>query len=92
MELRSAHYSSSKESPNCKVGDIVLVYEEKQPKHMWRMGRIEQVFVGRDGNTRSCALRLPKNLSIKRPVQFIYPLEINDELSRFIRGEFVKTI
>lgn len=49
MELRSAHYSSSNKSTKFKVGDIVLAYEEKQPKHMWRMGRIEKMFEGRDG-------------------------------------------
>lgn len=79
MELRSAHCVSilTKSAP-FKVGDVVLLYEDKQPKHTWKMGRIEETFVGRDGKIRSCAVRLPSRLILKRPVQLLYPLEVDE--------------
>ena len=79
MELRSAHHvSHSKQSVPFKVGDVVLLYEDKQPKHMWKMGRIEETFMGRDGKISSCAIRLPSRLVLRRPVQLIYPLEVDE--------------
>lgn len=73
MELRSAHcVSNLNQSAPFKVGDFVLLHEDKQPKHMWKMGRIEETFMGRDGKIRSCAVRLPSRLILRRPVQLLY--------------------
>ena len=79
MELRSAHHVSNptNQSKLFKVGVVVLTHEDKQPKHMWKMGRINQTFIGRD-KIRSCAVRLPSGVVIKRPVQLLYPLEVDE--------------
>lgn len=80
MELRSAHHVSSKSTTvNYKTGQIVLIFQEHQPKHMWTMGIIDRTFVGRDGRVRSCAVRLPSRNVIKRPVQLLYPLEMDEQ-------------
>ena len=40
MELCSAHcVSNLNQSAPFKVGDVVLLHEDKQPKHMWKMGK-----------------------------------------------------
>lgn len=79
MELRSAHcVSNLNQSAPFKVGDVVLLHEDKQPKLTWKMGRIEETFMGRDGNIRSCAVRLPSRLVLRRPVQLLYPLEVDE--------------
>lgn len=58
MELRSAHHVSSafNQSTPFRVGDVVLIHDDKQPKHMWKMGRIDETFMGRDGKIRSDVL------------------------------------
>ncbi len=48
MELHSAHCTCNVRSTLFKVGDFVLVHKEKLPRHMWRMGWVEEVFHGRD--------------------------------------------
>ena len=79
MELRSVHCMSNlNQSAPFKVGDVVLLHEDKQPKHMWKMGRIEETFMGRDGKVRSCAVRLPSRLILRRPIQLLYPLELDE--------------
>ena len=80
MELRSAHYVSntSDQSVPFKVGDVVLIFEDKQPKHTWKMGRINEIFLGRDGKIRSCAVKLPSGSVFRRPVQLLYPLEVDE--------------
>lgn len=80
MELRSAHHVSNtfNQSIPFKIGDVVLIHDYKQPKHMWKMGRIDETFMGRDGKIRSCAVRLPSGFVLKRPVQLLYPLEVDE--------------
>lgn len=78
LELRSAHSSTSaKESSEFKVGDVVLLYEEKLPKHLWRMARVTETFRGRDGKVRSCMIMLPSRVLLRRPIQLLYPLELD---------------
>ena len=35
-----------KKSTRVAINDIVLVYEEKQPRHLWRMGKINRLIAG----------------------------------------------
>lgn len=68
MVLCSAHcVSNLNKSGPFKVGDIVLLHEDKQPRHMWKMGWIQDTFMGRDGNVTPRAVR--------RSVQLLYPLD-----------------
>lgn len=47
MELRSAHFPSTvKQSTELKPGDVVLFNEDKLPRHLWKMGRIKDIYVG----------------------------------------------
>lgn len=78
MELRSAQHSPVITNPyEFKFADVVFVRDEKVPKHMWKMGRIDEVFKGCDEKIRSCAVRLPSKVIIKRPVPLLYFLELS---------------
>ena len=47
MELRSAHFPSTvKQSTELKPGDVVLFNEDKQPKNLWKMRRIKDIYLG----------------------------------------------
>ncbi|GBM27643.1 hypothetical protein AVEN_49949-1 [Araneus ventricosus] len=60
-----------------KVNDIVLINDDKLPRHFWKLGRVVAVFPGRDGKVRSC--RVKTNIFvIKRPVQLLYNIEIDE--------------
>ena len=75
--LKSAHFASSvKQSTEQKRGDVVLINEDKLPKHLWKMGRIKDVYVDRDGKVCSCLVMLPSRITMRRPVQQLYPLEL----------------
>lgn len=75
-DLRSAHECKTPIPTVLKVGDVVLIGEDKLPKHTWKMGRIIELFPGRDGLVRSCAVRTSAGSLLRRPVQLIYPLGI----------------
>ncbi|CAB4011584.1 Hypothetical predicted protein [Paramuricea clavata] len=81
LELREHHRvkgvrRSAKANP--KEGDIVCVYEEKTPRNLWRLGKVEKLFKGNDGQVRAVALRIwnkGKKTTLQRPVQKVYPVE-----------------
>jgi len=64
-----------------QLGDIVHIYADKTPRQQWRLGKVEKLLRGRDNVARAAEVvtvdsSLRKTL-LKRPIQKLYPLEIN---------------
>ena len=59
------------------VDDVVVVHSTEQPRAFLKLGRIKEVLVGRDGETRGAVLRVSgggrKSTLLQRPVQLLYP-------------------
>ena len=51
LHLRNFHEVSqpNKRSGKVRVGDIVLLQEDRRPRHMWKKARVEELKVGIDG-------------------------------------------
>ncbi|XP_064469845.1 uncharacterized protein LOC135384579 [Ornithodoros turicata] len=76
LELRSAHTASCEGSPvGIQREDIALLHEERVPRHLWKVVRVTELYKGRDGKVRSCAVKLPSGHVTRRPVQLLFPLE-----------------
>ena len=82
LDLRERHKLVWKKGGKFEisVGDIVIVYEDKQPRSNWRLGKIEKVIHGKDGNIRGASLRVitteRRHSLIERPLQRLFPLEL----------------
>ena len=63
-----------------QVGDIVCLHDNKIPRQLWRLGKVERLLPGRDGQVRSAVVRLKSGNSPtaewRRPLQRLYPLEV----------------
>ena len=62
------------------IRDLVLVHDEKQPRLLWRMGKVEDLIKGEDNIVRGAVVRVQSGGGItilRRPVQKQYPLELN---------------
>jgi hypothetical protein len=46
-----------KRERNLRIGDIVLVIDEKTPRGLWPLGLVTEVFTGADGVVRSASVR-----------------------------------
>ncbi|GFX50697.1 integrase catalytic domain-containing protein [Trichonephila clavipes] len=52
--LKSAHcIKPTGEIKEFKIDDVVLINDEKFPRHFWKLGKVVDVFPGRDGKIRS---------------------------------------
>jgi len=56
-----------KRKQNMRVGDLVVMKDDNLPSNEWRLGRIDSVFPGADGNVRVVDIRTTRGI-VKRPV------------------------
>ena len=55
-------------------GDIVLVFEEKVPRHNWRIAKVNELIPGTDGKVCGATVKIGKTGSyIQRPINKLYP-------------------
>ena len=62
-ELRESHrylLDKSQGKPKVVNGDIVLVHDEALPRGFWKLGRIQSVIVGVDGQARAATVNTVK--------------------------------
>ena len=57
----------TRDTPQLKVGDVVLVTEENAPRGRWPIARVSKVFPGSDGRVRSVELKTGSGTYV-RPV------------------------
>ena len=62
-----------------RVGDIVLVQSDNKNQGKWPLALVQQIYPGCDGHIRGVQLKTSKGV-IQRPVQHLYPLELQCEL------------
>lgn len=60
-----------------KSGDMVLLKEDNIPPTNWKLGRIEEVHPGNDGQIRVVTLKTPNGI-MKRAISKLCPLPIED--------------
>ena len=71
-----------------KINDIVLVETDGTKRVNWPLGRIIEIFKGRDGNYRVAKVKVSTGVLI-RPIQRLYQLEIRgDELRQIKRNRY----
>ena len=83
-ELRESHkylLGKPRRAPQISVGDIVIVHDESLPRSFWKLGRVDKLITGRDGQTRGATVSIASNgrhsTTLNRPLQLLYPLQIN---------------
>ena len=65
-------------------GEVVLVHDENHPRTMWRLGRVSELIVGTDGQTRGATLEVSTNGKLStlcRSISRLYPLKVEPKTS-----------
>ena len=60
---------------NLKTGDVVLVVDQNAPRTKWDLGRVAEVFPGKDGQVRVVRV-IVKGHNFIRPVTRLCPLNV----------------
>ena len=85
------HHRGKKESQNkVSIGDVVLVHEDNAKRSNWKMGKVVEKIVGKDGVVRGAKVRLitkGKPIIVNRAVQKLYPLEVSSTLKEVSENE-----
>ena len=67
------------------MGDIVVVHNDDKRRGFWSTGRIEELLMGKDEKVRAAVVRVytdqKRSRLLNRPVQKLYPIEVNCEES-----------
>ena len=61
---------------NINPGDVVLVVSPNTPRGQWPLGRILEVYPGKDGHVRSVRLQVGDKQYL-RPIVKVCPLELD---------------
>uniref|UniRef100_A0A7I5ED04 CCHC-type domain-containing protein n=1 Tax=Haemonchus contortus TaxID=6289 RepID=A0A7I5ED04_HAECO len=61
-----------------QIGDVVLVCDPVLPRNEWRMGRITELKHSHDGEVREAELLTSTKRKIRRPINLLIPLEIQE--------------
>ena len=62
-----------------QVGQVVIIKDERMPRCMWKLCRIERLITGTDGGICTTDIYLPGNRHMQCSINMLYPLEIYDE-------------
>ena len=55
----------------------MLIYEDKQSRHLWKVGKVMKLLPSRDRKIRSLEVKVGKTKKIiSRPVNRLYPLNV----------------
>ena len=80
-EFQKANHKSNNITP--QVGDIVNIFEGKQPRQNCLLGRTAELISSKDNLVRAAKIYLGKTKRvIERLVNKLYPVEYNDEFKR----------
>ena len=69
-ELKQFAHSSAQP----ELGSICLVKDDG-PRGMWKLARISELHVSRDGEVRSATVQMPNKKLLQRSLKHLYPLE-----------------
>ena len=75
LSSRKKWYQSSK---NLKVIDIVLLTSAENPRAHWPLGKVLEVYPGKDGYVRTVKLQVGKKQFVRLIVK-VGPLELNQD-------------
>ena len=84
VDLRESHNLATEEvrQANVQVGDVVTVHEDKIPRGLWCLGKIEELIVGKNKRVRGATVKVSSPTGrmtlIDRPLSKLFPEEIKD--------------
>uniref|UniRef100_A0AC35F5M7 Integrase catalytic domain-containing protein n=1 Tax=Panagrolaimus sp. PS1159 TaxID=55785 RepID=A0AC35F5M7_9BILA len=61
-----------------RVDEVVLLFEDRVDREVWKLAKVVEVLEGSDGRFRTAKIQTPSGKILKRPVNHLLPLEVDD--------------
>ena len=77
--------SNARGKTEIKIGDVVLIHDNKLKRSQWRIGRVDELIISKDGQIRGAGLITTTEKGtgrLKRPINKLYPFETNSNPSQ----------
>uniref|UniRef100_A0A914PDL9 Integrase catalytic domain-containing protein n=1 Tax=Panagrolaimus davidi TaxID=227884 RepID=A0A914PDL9_9BILA len=79
------HHQSGHVVPRApRVGEVVTIFEDNYDAVYWKLGKIVEVIESKDGRSRTAKVLTANGHVLNRPVNHLYPLEIDDDSMKAI--------
>ncbi|XP_054720923.1 uncharacterized protein LOC129230545 [Uloborus diversus] len=75
LPLTPMHFLNFGREPQYPINFAEIVENESKRSSLWKLGKIERAFLGRDNNVRSYEVKTASGL-LRRTIQHLYPLEL----------------
>ncbi|VDL64515.1 unnamed protein product [Nippostrongylus brasiliensis] len=62
-----------------KIGEVVLLCDSSQPRNTWKIGRIVELNCSVPNKAREAIIELPNKSRVRRPVNRLVPLEVQEK-------------
>ena len=70
----------------------MVVIHDNGPRTLWRLGRVTKLNHSKDNEVRSVILKVgdrdKKYTTLERPIELVYPLEINSNVGEDVTPEY----
>ena len=87
---------SSSSSPAVQLGNVVCVKEDNMKGNMWKLGKVEELIVGKDSVVRGAVVRISRSgkpsVLLRRPLQLLYPLGVQSQMKDTLSDADVKFV
>ena len=82
LELRETHRAHQMDKGVChsnpvEVGEVVTIYNEGQPRSLWRLGRIENLMKSSDGEIRGASVRVLSKTWTSHLIETTHPTAVS---------------
>ena len=83
LNLREIANQGHNKKPDIEPGDIVLLKNDQTKCCFWKLGKVIELLLGRDGNIREAEVKVSNargTTVLSRPLQLLIPLEIRSQI------------
>ena len=68
-----------------QIGEVVLI-KDSVPRSRWKVGKVVELFMGRDQRIRSAKVSVSPHSYLHRPVSLLYPIECPSKRDNVVDG------
>ena len=74
-ERETENLNPKEKQVEININDVVVIKRHEKNRGKWKIGIIENIFMGTDNTIRSVRIRTRKSI-IERPIQLLYPVDL----------------